>query len=45
MAKNKSALLKVKFLKDFGSYKKGDVASYHISTIKPLIDNKTCEKV
>ena len=35
----------VKFLKGFGSYKKGDEQSYHITTVKSLVANKTCKIV
>lgn len=36
----KTGWLVVEFLKDFGSYKKGDTAKYHTSTADKLIKNK-----
>tara|TARA_R110000764_G_C11027156_1_gene384739 strand:- start:3935 stop:4120 length:186 start_codon:yes stop_codon:yes gene_type:complete len=44
-SKAKAALVEVKFLEDFGSYKKDDTAKYHSSTIITLLKKKICEKV
>ena len=38
-------LVTVKFLKKFGSYKVDEEAKYHISTVRSLIKNGTCEIV
>tara|TARA_R110000851_G_scaffold137954_1_gene274063 strand:+ start:3564 stop:3749 length:186 start_codon:yes stop_codon:yes gene_type:complete len=44
-SKAKASLVEVKFLEDFGSYKKDDTAKYHSSTIITLLKKKICEKV
>ena len=40
VVKPTKGMVSVKFLKDFGSYKKKDVASYNITTVSALIDKK-----
>lgn len=38
-------LVKVEFIKELGSYKKGDIAEYHSSTATSLIGKGLCKKV
>lgn len=37
--------LEIEFLKDFGSYKKGDTATYHFSTVDKLINKEKAAKI
>jgi hypothetical protein len=42
---NKNGLVKVEFLKELGSYKKGDKAEYHPHTADSLIGKGLCKEV
>jgi|TARA_R110000744_G_scaffold10274_4_gene32039 hypothetical protein len=37
--------VKIEFLKELGSYKKGDIVEYHVSTANSLIGKGLCKEV
>lgn len=41
----KTGWVVVEFIKDFGSYKKGDEKTYHSSTAKALVEKEKVAKV
>ena len=45
MKREKTGWFIIEFLKDHGSYKKGDKETYHISTAKALVDKLKVAKV
>ena len=45
MKKVKTGMVKIKFLKDFGSFAKGDTEIYHASTAAALVDKEKCAEV